>query len=403
MARIVQKYGGSSVADADCMRRVAQRIHETREAGNDVVVVVSAMGDTTDELIQLAQEVHASPDDREMDQLMAAGEQISSSVLTMALHAMGCEAVSMTGPQAGIRTDAAHTRAKITGIDPARVHQALGFGRVVIIAGFQGLTPASDVATLGRGGSDTTAVALAAALEADKCQIFTDVDGVYTTDPRICSGARKLDRITCDEVLELASLGAKVLHSRSVEIAKKYGVRLEVLSSFKRSPGTEIVEGDSSMEDVVVRGIAADKGQCKVTLHGVPDSPGVAARVFHRLADHDVNVDMIVQNVSEEGHTNISFTIPVSDMKRAKTAADELSRELEAQGVDFDEDIAKVSIVGIGMKSHSGVASRMFSALAEHGINIGMISTSEIKISIVIARDSADEAVRVLHKSFELE
>lgn len=398
MALIVQKYGGSSVADVACMQRVARRILNTRDAGNQVVVVVSAMGDTTDDLIELAKKVNPEPSDREMDMLMASGEQISSAVLTMALHAAGADAVAMSGPQAGIRTDATHLKAKILDIDPKRIREQLKQNRVVVVAGFQGLNPNQDIATLGRGGSDTTAVALAAALKADRCQILKDVDGVFTTNPRVVPEARKLDEISYDEMLELASLGAEVLQSRAVEFAKKYGVVLEVVSSFHEKPGTLVREEVKDMEDIVVRGVAADKNQAKITVGALADRPGVAAGLFKELAKANINVDMIVQNVSEQGHTDISFTVPRTELGKARKVLQGLSYEKAG----IDEDIAKVSIVGVGMKSHSGVAYRMFEALAKAGINISMIATSEIKISVVIKKDKADAATQVLHKVFGL-
>ncbi len=403
MGLYVQKYGGSSVADAACMRRVAGRIKETRDEGHSVVVVVSAMGDSTDNLVALAREVQPDPAEREMDMLLSTGEQISVAILTMALHAQDVDAVSMTGPQAGIRTDHVHTKAKIIDIEPARVFENLKAGRVVIVAGFQGLTPTNDIATLGRGGSDTTAVALAAALKADRCQIFTDVDGVYTTDPRIVKNASKLDEMAFDEMLELASLGAKVLQSRAVEFAKKYGVELEVLSSFEKRPGTVVKEEVEDMEHIVVRGIAADKEQAKVTLQAVPDKPGVAASIFHELAAANINVDMIVQNTSEEGHTDMSFTVPQDDMSRTRKTIDAIIERVQARAAKYDENMAKVSVVGVGMRSHSGIAFKMFEALAEHNINIDMISTSEIKISVIMKRGQADEALQVLHDAFELD
>lgn len=398
MALIVQKYGGSSVADVECLRRVAQRIVKTRGRGNQVVVVVSAMGDTTDDLIELARKVHPDPSDREMDMLMASGEQIASAVLTMALHAAGAEATAMSGPQAGIRTDATHLKAKIMDINPKRIREQLRKGRVVVVAGFQGLNPNEDIATLGRGGSDTTAVALAAALHADRCQILKDVDGVFTTNPRVVPEARKLDEISYDEMLELASLGAEVLQSRAVEFAKKFGVVLEVMSSFHEKPGTLVREEVKDMEDIVVRGVAADKNQVKLTVGALPDKPGVAAGLFKELAKANINVDMIVQNVSAQGITDLSFTVPRTELGKAR----KVLHALDYQSVHVDEDIAKVSIVGVGMKSHSGVAYRMFEALAKANINIGMIATSEIKISVVIKKEQADKATQVLHKAFEL-
>mgnify|MGYP000910466208 CR=1 FL=1 len=398
MALIVQKYGGSSVADVECMQRVARRILNTRDAGNQVVVVVSAMGDTTDDLIELARKVNPDPSDREMDMLMASGEQISSAVLTMALHAAGAEAVAMSGPQAGIRTDATHLKAKIRDIDPKRIRQQLKQGRIVVVAGFQGLNPNEDIATLGRGGSDTTAVALAAALKADRCQILKDVDGVFTTNPRVVPEARKLDEISYDEMLELASLGAEALQSRAVEFAKKFGVVLEVMSSFHEKPGTLVREEVKDMEDIVVRGVAADKNQVKVTVGALPDKPGVAAGLFKELAKANINVDMIVQNVSAQGITDLSFTVPRSELLKAR----KVIQGLRYDSVDVNEDIAKISIVGVGMKSHSGVAYRMFESLAKANINISMIATSEIKISVVIKKDQADQATRVLHQAFGL-
>ena len=403
MALFVQKFGGSSVADAACMQRVAQRVYDTRQEGHAVVVVLSAMGKTTDNLINLSKQVNPQPDEREMDMLLSTGEQISVSILAMALHAMGAEAVSMTGAQAGISTDAAHTKAKITGIRPDRIRENLDKGRIVIVCGFQGLAPNQDIATLGRGGSDTTAVALAAALKADRCQIFTDVDGVYTADPRIVNAASKLHTIAYDEMLELASLGAKVLQSRSVEFAKKYGVELEVLTSFDRIPGTIVKEEVKDMEHIVVRGVAVDKNQAKVTIQRVPDQPGVAATLFKELAAANVNVDMIVQNVSEHGHTDISFTVPRDEVNRTRTTVDALLESIGAAGAFYDVDIAKVSIVGVGMRSHSGVAHRMFEALSAHKINVEMISTSEIKLSVVIRSAYADQAMQVLHEAFELD
>lgn len=403
MALIVQKYGGSSVADAECMRRVAQRILNTRNQGNQVVVVVSAMGDTTDDLIALAKQITPDPSERELDMLMASGEQISSAVLAMALHAQGAEAIAMSGPQAGIFTDGTHMKAKIMDIKPKRVFEQLKKGRIVIIAGFQGLNPNEDIATLGRGGSDTTAVALAAALKADRCQILKDVEGVYTANPRVVPEAAKLDEIAYDEMLELASLGSEVLQSRAVEFAKKYGVVLEVMSSFVEKPGTLVKEEVKNMESILVRGVAADKNQAKVTIANVPDKPGMAADLFKELAKANVNVDMIVQNVSAQGVTDISFTVPATEINKARKTLTALSRHLGDREAAIDEDIAKISIVGVGMRSHSGVAYRMFDALAKAKINISMIATSEIKISVVIKKAHADKAVQTLHKVFELQ
>ncbi len=404
MALIVQKFGGSSVADVECMRRVASRVARTRAAGNQVVVVVSAMGDTTDELVELAHTINPDPCERELDMLMASGEQISSSILAMALHAMGIPAIAMSGPQAGILTDGFHTKAKITEIRPKRIFDQLKQGRVVIIAGFQGLNPNEDIATLGRGGSDTTAVALAAALRADRCQILKDVEGIYTANPRVAPSAWKLDEISYDEMLELASLGSEVLQSRAVEFAKKYDVVLEVVSSFVEKTGTLVTKEGKGMEDILVRGIAADKGQVKVTVGNVADKPGIAAEVFKELARANVNVDMIIQNVSLHGVTDISFTVPANELSRTRKTLDALSRLIGPdRKPDIDADIAKVSIVGVGMKGHSGVAARMFEAMAKGKINIEMISTSEIKISTIIRKEKADEAVRILHKAFGLD
>ena len=402
MALFVQKYGGSSVADAECMRRVARRIRDTQKAGNRVVVVVSAMGDTTDDLIALAKQVNPYPDEREMDMLLATGEMASSAVLTMALQAQGVKAISVTGRQAGIHVDSTHLKAKIMEIDPERIKRHLAQGYVVVVAGFQGINRDNDVATLGRGGSDTTAVALAAALKADRCQVLKDVEGVFTANPRVVPGARKMDEITYDEMLELASSGAEVLQSRAVEFAKKYGVVLEVLSSFVVKPGTLVREEVEEMESVIIRGIAADKSRAKVTLRAVPDKPGVAAGIFKALAAANLNIDMIVQNMSEDGRTDLSFTLPADDLHKAQAVLDPIMKKAKAADVHFDTGIAKVSIVGVGMKSHSGVAFKMFDILAANKINIEMISTSEIKISVVIRSGDADRAVRALHDTFGL-
>ena len=395
MALYVQKFGGSSVADVERLQRVAQRIYDTKQAGFDVVVVVSAMGKTTDDLVKLAKKVNADPNDREYDMLLSTGEQISISVLAMALHALGIGAVSMTGPQAGIQTDASHVKAKITNIEPARVQAEIDKGNVVIVAGFQGINPNNDIATLGRGGSDLSAVALAAALKADRCQIFTDVDGVYTADPRVVKKAQKLNVISYDEMLELASLGARVLQSRSVEFAKKFGVEIEVLTSFEVKPGT-VVKEEEAMESVAVRGVAADENQAKVTVQTLPDKPGAAAELFKKIAEAGINVDVIVQNVSDAGATDISFTVEKDDVTKVKGV-------LGTEGILYDEGIAKVSVVGIGMRSHTGVAFRMFQALADNDINIEMISTSEIKVSVVIQESQANLALEKLHAAFGLD
>ena len=402
MALIVQKFGGSSVANPECLQRVADWVLDVKKKGNDVIVIVSAMGDTTDDLIALAHQITPDPDDREMDVLMATGEQVAMALLTMALHARGAKAVSLTGPQAGIHTDSMHRKAKIMGINPKRILSHLKQGHIVIVAGFQGLTPSQDIATLGRGGSDATAVALAAALKADRCQVFKDVEGIYSADPRIVKDARKLDEISYDEMLELAGSGAQVLMSRSVEFAKKYGVQLEVLSSFIKKPGTIVKEEVKSMENVIVRGVSADTNQVKITLEGVPDRPGVAARIFKELAGAGINIDMIIQNISARGQADISFTVPGEDLGKTKNIMKSVSKAIDFKAINVDNDIAKVSIVGVGMRGHSGVAFQMFKALAGQDINILMISTSEIKISVIIRKKFANLAMKTLHRAFQL-
>lgn len=401
--RIVQKYGGTSVGNTERIKNVARRVADYRQRGDQVVVVVSAMSGVTDGLIKLAKEITALPSEREMDVLLATGEQQTIALTAIALHALGVPAVSLTGAQAGIVTDGVHTKAKIQNITPKKVHALLDAGNVVIVAGFQGQTPEGQVTTLGRGGSDLTAIALAAALRADLCQIYTDVDGVYTADPRIVPGARKLDTIAYDELLELAGAGAKVMQLRSVEFAKKFGVVFEVRSSMNDHPGTIVKEESPSMEDVVVRGVALDKNQAKVTLVAVPDRPGVAARIFKALADAAINIDMIVQNVSHGAGaptTDLSFTVDKADLVKAKKVIDGLSADLGCHEVLADENIAKLSVVGVGMRTHSGIAAKMFATLAHEGVNIDMISTSEIKISVVIALDKAEPAMRAVHKAF---
>jgi aspartate kinase len=367
-----------------------------------VVVVVSAMGDTTDHLIELAKSVSTDPPDREMDMLMSSGEQISMAVLSMAIQAMGCDSISLTGPQAEIITDSSHRRARIVDIKATRVKQELEKGRIVIVAGFQGISGDSEITTLGRGGSDTTAVALAYALKADICEIYTDVPGVFTADPRIVKNARKMDEISFEEMLELASMGAKVLNARSVEMASKYGVVLKVGLAHEDIPGTIIKKEDSSMEQVLVRGIAHDQDQVKVTVRRVPDQPGIAAKIFSPLNEMGVNVDMIIQNVSEDGYTDLSFTISTSDIEKTSHIVELIKREVGASEVITTPNIAKVSVVGIGMRSHTGVAQKVFRTLGDRGINIMMISTSEIKISVVVDRDRANEAVVALHDAFDL-
>jgi aspartate kinase len=403
MALIVQKYGGSSVGSPERIKNVAARVGRCRAHGDQVVVVVSAMSGVTDGLIKMAREIMPLPSEREMDMLLATGEQTTIALTAMALHALNIEACSLTGAQAGIVTDGVHTKAKIQNITPQQVHRLLDSGKVVIVAGFQGQTQEGQITTLGRGGSDLTAIALAAALKADLCQIYTDVDGVYTADPRLVKNARKLSVVSYDEMLELASLGAKVMQSRSVEFAKKFGVVFEVRSSLNDNPGTIVKEETPSMEDVVIRGVSLDKNQAKVTLVGVPDKPGVAARIFKALADGNLNVDMIVQNVSHgtgSPSTDISFTVDKPDLLKATKIIAGLQGEVGLREVIADENIGKLSIVGVGMRSHSGVAAKMFETLAQHGINIGMISTSEIKISVVIDLQRAEDAMRAVHDAF---
>jgi aspartate kinase len=407
MALIVQKYGGSSVADPEKIMNVARRVAasasgEGRGSGHQMVVVVSAMGKTTDGLVELAHRITPAPEPREMDMLLATGEQVTIALLAMALHALGFKARSFTGPQVGMVTDRAHTKARITRISGERVRRALDDGEIAVVAGFQGLSDEDEVTTLGRGGSDLTAVALAAALRADVCEIYTDVDGVYTADPNVVPDARKLARVAYDEMLEMASLGARVLQARSVEFAKKYAVPVHVRSSFKPESGTLVATEETSMEAAVVTGITHDRSQAKISILRVPDRPGIAARVFGAVAERGIVVDMIVQNISRDGFTDISFTLPRGDHARAATALEEIAREVGALGIVHDERVAKVSIVGVGMRSHSGVAARMFAALSQEAINIQMISTSEIAVSCVIEDKYAELAVRALHDAFEL-
>ena len=403
MALIVQKYGGTSVGDAERIKNVARRVSESRKQGHQIVVVVSAMSGVTDELISLAKKITSDPPEREMDVLLATGEQMAIALTAMALHAIGMPAVSLTGAQAGIVTDGVHTKAKIKNITPKETHRLLDAGNVVIVAGFQGQTPGGHITTLGRGGSDLTAIALAAALKADLCQIYTDVDGVYTADPLIVPTARKLDEISYDEMLELAGSGAKVMQLRSVEIAKKFRVVFEVRSSLNTNAGTIVKEETRSMEDIVVRGVALDKNQAKVTLVGVPDRPGVAARVFKSLAEAAISVDMIVQNVSHGSSqplTDLSFTVDKPDLPKARAVIEALQADVGFQEVSTDENIGKLSLVGVGMRTHSGVAAKMFETLAAEGINIGMISTSEIKISVLVEAAKGEQALRAVHGAF---
>jgi len=402
MSIVVQKYGGTSVADPERINRVADRVVNTRAQGHDVVVVVSAMGKTTDELIELASAVNPEPPARELDMLLTAGERISMALMAMAIAARGVEAVSFTGSQAGILTDASHGAAKIQAIRGTRVTDSLAQGKVVIVAGFQGVDPeGKEITTLGRGGSDATAVALAATLGADVCEIYTDVDGVFTADPRVVPNARKLSEVSFDEMLELAASGAGVLMSRSVEFGRRFNIPIHVRSSFHDGEGTWVKE--QTMEQAIISGVAHDRSEAKVTVRHVPDRPGVAAALFTPLAEADIDVDMIVQNVSRDGHTDISFTVPMHLAHTAHTIAEKVAGELHAGAVDLDEDIAKVSLVGAGMKSHPGVAAAVFSALAEASINVEMISTSTIRISCVVRADQVEDAVRVLHDAFQLE
>ena len=403
MSLIVQKYGGTSVGDAGRIKSVARRVAASRKQGDQIVVVVSAMSGVTDRLIKLARDVTPTPPEREMDVLLATGEQTTIALTAMALDAIGVAAVSLTGAQAGIVTDGVHTKAKIRNITPREVHRLLNAGNVVIVAGFQGQTPAGQITTLGRGGSDLTAIALAAALKADLCQIYTDVEGVFTADPRIVPDAHKLDEVAYDEMLELAGSGAKVMQLRSVEIAKKFGVVFEVRSSLSDNPGTIVKEETRSMEDIVVRGVALNKNQAKITLVGVPDRPGIAAHVFRALADAAINVDVIVQNISHGAKaplTDLSFTVEKPDLPKAKGVITSQAADIGFQEVSTDENIAALSIVGVGMRSHAGVAAKMFEALAAEGINIGMISTSEIKISVLVELAKGDQALRAVHHAF---
>ena len=405
MALIVQKYGGSSVKDTERIKNVAKRVAAHRQKGDQIVVVVSAMGGGTDNLIKLASEINKQPSEREMDMLLATGEQATIALLAMALHSLDLEAVSLTGAQAGIITDEVHTKAKIKNISPREVHAMLDTENVVIVAGFQGMTLDGRITTLGRGGSDLTAIALASTLEADLCQIYTDVDGVFTADPNLVSDARKLNEISYDEMLELSSLGARVMQSRSVEFAKKFNVTFEVRSSLNNNPGTIVKEETDSMEGVVARGVSLDENQAKVTLVGVPDKPGMAARIFSALAKGAINVDMIVQNISHGSATpatDMSFTTDKPDLLKALKVIEGLNREIEFTEVISDEGIAKVSVVGVGMRTHSGIAAKVFETLAAGGINIEMISTSEIKISVVVESEKGEAATQQLHDAFFL-
>jgi aspartate kinase len=403
LALIVQKYGGTSVANIKRIKTVATRVVATVKEGNEVIVVVSAMAGETDKLVRLSQEITDTPDEREMDLLLSSGERVTSALTAMAIQSLGYKSMSFTGRQVGIITDSAHTKAMIERIEASRLKTALDEGKIPVVAGFQGIDEFSDVTTLGRGGSDITAVAIAAALNADLCEIYTDVEGVYTTDPNMVRGAKKIDKISYDEMLEMASLGAKVLHGRSVEFAKKYNVPLVVRSSFTNAPGTLVIKEDGVMEKIVVSGVASDKNQARITIMGVPDKPGIAATLFNTIAGANIVVDMIVQNISSDSlATDISFTVSKADSKKAFEITKDVSDKLRAKGVNMNSDVAKVSIVGVGMVSHFGVAAKMFETLAKEGINIMMISTSEIKVSCVIDVKHTETAVKVLHETFNL-
>lgn len=407
MALIVQKYGGTSVADPDRMRNVAKHIAALRAQGTDVVAVVSAMGKATDNLVELARQVSSNPQGREMDMLLTTGERISMSLLCMALHDVGCDAMSFTGSQVGIITDTSHTKAKILEIKGDRVREALAAGKVAVVAGFQGVSTEREITTLGRGGSDTTAVALAAALKADACEIYTDVTGVFSADPRLVPQARKLKELSFDEMLEMAGAGSKVLALRSVEFARNHNVPIHVRSSFTWEEGTWVrgidEERKRKMEEPIISGVVHDVGEAKMTLLGVPDRPGVSALLFESLAGANVNVDMIVQNTSIDGTTDISFTLPIGDIKTAEPILKKVGDEVGATGINKDENIVKLSLVGAGMKSSPGIAAKMFRVLADNGVNIEMISTSTIRISVVVERSQLEKAVRALHTAFDLD
>ena len=407
MTLVVQKYGGTSVADPDRMRNVARHIAETRAKGIDVVAVVSAMGKATDNLVELARQVASNPQGREMDMLLTTGERISMSLLCMALHDVGCDAMSFTGSQVGIITDTSHTKAKILEIKGDRVREALAAGKVAVVAGFQGVSTDREITTLGRGGSDTTAVALAAALKADSCEIYTDVTGVFSADPRIVPQARKIQNLSFDEMLEMAGAGSKVLALRAVEFARNHNVPIHVRSSFTWEEGTWIIGADhernTAMEEPIISGVVHDVGEAKMTLLGVPDRPGVSALLFESLAQANVNVDMIVQNTSIDGSTDISFTLPLGDIATALPILKKVGDEVGAKGVSQDEDIVKLSLVGAGMKSSPGIAAKMFRVLADNDVNIEMISTSTIRISVVVERNKLETAIRALHTAFDLD
>ena len=403
MALVVQKYGGTSVGTTDRIKNVAKRIIKTYEAGNEVVVVVSAMSGETNKLVALANEMMDIPDNREYDVVVATGEQVTIGLLSMYLKSLGYKAKSYMGWQVPIITDSTFSKARIESIDDTKVRADLKAGNIVVVAGFQGMDKEGNLTTLGRGGSDTSAVALAAALKADVCEIYTDVDGVYTTDPNVCKEARKVEKVSYDEMLELASLGAKVLQIRSVEFAKKFNVDIHVRSSLNENTGTMVTREDKDMEGILVSGVAYDKNEAKIAVLGVPDKPGIAAKLLTPLSDAAISVDMIVQNVSHDGLTDFTFTVTKADLKQALLITNESAKEIQAKEVQADENISKISIVGLGMRSHAGVATRMFAVLAKNSINIGMISTSEIKVSVVIDEKYTELAVRVLHEEFGLQ
>jgi aspartate kinase len=403
MALYVYKFGGTSVGSVERIKGVAEKVKKAHDLGDQIVVVLSAMSGETNRLVGLAKEIQTQPTDREMDVLLSTGEQVTISLLCMALHNLGCDASSYTGGQVKILTDSSHTKARIRKIDDAKMRADLNAGKVVVVAGFQGVDEHGNITTLGRGGSDTTAVALAAALKADECHIYTDVDGVYTTDPRVEPKARRLDHITFEEMLEMASLGSKVLQIRSVEFAGKYNVALRVLSSFKEGCGTLITYEELQMESALISGIAFNRDEAKLTITGVPDLPGVAFKILGPIADANIEVDMIVQNIADDATTDFTFTVHRNDYQRAKTLLDQTCVDLGARKVTGDNNIVKVSIVGVGMRSHAGIASTMFKTLAAEGINIRMISTSEIKISVVVDEKYLELAVRALHDAFELD
>ncbi|MGI5268200.1 aspartate kinase [Nonomuraea sp. CA-218870] len=410
MALVVQKYGGSSVADASSIKRVAQRIVATKKAGNDVVVIVSAMGDTTDELLDLAEQVSPLPQGRELDMLLTAGERISMALLAMAIANLGHEARSFTGSQAGVITNSSHGKARIIDVTPSRIQEAIDQGHIAIVAGFQGVSQdTKDITTLGRGGSDTTAVALAAALEADVCEIYTDVDGIFTADPRIVPAARRIPRISYDEMMEMAACGAKILHLRCVEYARRFDLPIHVRSSYSNREGTWVVSDPYSegteMEQPIISGVAHDRSEAKITVVGVPDKVGEAAAIFKTLADAEINIDMIVQNVSAAatGRTDISFTLPTTDSQTALTALKKIQTRIGFESLLFDDQIGKVSLIGAGMRSHPGVTATFFAALADAGVNIEMISTSEIRISVIVGQDDVDSAVAAAHHAFDLD